>query len=335
MESLPILSVVIPCYNEKNYISDCLLSIIKGRFDLARLEIIVVDGLSNDGTRDIIHSFIAIYSNIRLIENVKKSTPVGLNLGIRNAQGDFIMIASAHSTFSENYITEIMELFHKTNADVIGGKLFTTVKNKNSKSLSIAKILSSKFGVGNSFFRIGSETMKKVDTVPFGIYKRSVFDDVGLYDERLIRNHDIELSKRMIQKDKVIILIPDLSCTYYAREKFGSLAKNNFLNGYWNILVIYKTLNINSISIRHLIPLLFIASLIAGIFSGILIHSDLFLIPVIVYCAYFIASIFYSIDLKDDETNLFYLIGGFHILHFSYGLGSFIGLFNIKSLIYR
>lgn len=335
MESLPILSVVIPCYNEKNYISDCLLSIIRGTFDLARLEIIVVDGLSNDGTRDIIHSFASEYSNIRLIDNVKKTTPVAFNLGIRNAQGDFIMIASAHSTFSENYITEIMGLFHKTNADVIGGKLFTTVKNKNSKSLSIAKILSSKFGVGNSFFRIGSETMKKVDTVPFGIYKRSVFDDVGMYDERLIRNHDIELSKRMIQKDKVIILIPDLSCTYYAREKFRPLAKNNFLNGYWNILVIYKTLNINSISIRHLIPLLFVASLIAGIFSGIFICSDLFLIPVIVYCAYFIASIFYSVDLKDDESNLFYLIGGFHILHFSYGLGSLIGLFNIKSLIYR
>jgi len=206
--------------------------------------------------------------------------------------------------------------------------LLTKVKNANKKSNSIKEILSHKFGVGNADFRTGGLAVKEVDTVAFGCYSKESFGKYGLYDERLIRNQDIELNKRIINGGGKIYLIPNVTCTYYARENFIDLAKNNFDNGKWNILTAYYTITLSSLSLRHFIPLLFLLSLLVPLLLSIFIPKLVY-ISLLSMSSYFTLVIIVSFKLRDNQNSYLYLIMSFFILHLSYGMGSLMGIFSL------
>lgn len=331
MTSIQKISVVIPCLNEKSFIAICLDSLLKTNYPIEKLEIIVADGHSSDGTREILINYTNLHSNIKVIDNAKKITPAGLNLGVKNASGDLIMIASAHSSFPVNYIPVLVGKLNELDADVVGGVMKTVTLNSSPKSSAIIKILSTRMGVGNSRFRIGVSKPKIVDTVPFGIYKREVFEDAGLYDECLLRNHDMELSKRIIRAKKRIYLVPDVSCNYYARDTFMGLALNNYRNGYWNMLTVYITKMFSSLSLRHFIPMIFLISLIVPLFL-LWISKVLIIFPLAVFCIYNFVIIYEYFRLKDADDKFLQLLKGFYVLHFSYGLGSLIGFLRFDKL---
>jgi len=321
------ISIIIPCFNEENYIANCIESIIKSDIEYEETEIIFVDGNSSDRTVEIIKGYASQYPFIQLLSNSKRYTPIGMNMGIKESTGDYIFILSAHTKYNSDYFVKLVSSAIELNADCVGAVLVTDIKNKNKKSNSIKSILTSIFGVGNASFRTGTSIVKEVDTVAFGCYEKDVFKKYGLYDERLIRNQDIELNKRIINGGGKIYLIPEVHCTYYARENFTALAKNNFSNGEWNILTAYYTKTLNSLSLRHFIPLIFLLSL--------LIPSLLAMfIPKFIYVAglslgsYFALVIIISLKLRDDSNSFIYLVGGFFILHLSYGMGSLIGIFS-------
>ena len=159
------------------------------------------------------------------------------------------------------------------NCDCIGGGIDTQIINSTPVSEAIVKILSSRFGVGNSSFRTEKKDIMYVDTVPFGIYKKSLFEEIGYYNEQLVRNHDIEFSKRLIKSGHKIALVSSIRCTYFARETFRKLAENNLSNGFWNIRTFYITGRLRSLSIRHFIPLIFILSLIIPVIMSLLISQ--------------------------------------------------------------
>lgn len=325
------VSIVIPCRNEEDYISDCLDSFAKSDCRKDSLEVLVVDGESTDQTVDIVNKYSKRFPFIRLVNNEKRITPVALNLGIKHARNNYILIASAHSRFPLNYIRILMNKLTEFDADGVGGQLVTGVKNKTKKSLSIIKVLSNKFGVGNSMFRIGVDKPTRVDTVPFGLYKKALFYNIGFYSETLIRNHDIEWSKRLVRAGKKIFLIPEISCTYYARETYKALAKNNFKNGLWNILVIYITKRANSLSLRHFIPLVFILSILVPVLLSF-IYLPFIIISLLSIFSHFILILGISIRLNDKSTGLFFLLKAFYTLHLSYGLGSLTGLFRVDKI---
>jgi glycosyltransferase involved in cell wall biosynthesis len=327
----PVVSVIVPCQNEVKYISDCLESLLNSSYPPGKIEIIVIDGMSSDGTREILSEIAKDHPEIRLIDNPKKITPSALNLGIQNSSGELIMIASAHSSFPANYIPELVGKLYELDADVTGGTLNTIAKNPTPKALSIVKILSNRFGVGNSMFRIGAGSHQIVDTVPFGIYKKEVFKVSGLYNEKLVRNHDIELSKRILKAKRKIFLVSGVTCNYYARETFTDLALNNFRNGYWNILTVYITKKFSSLSLRHFVPLLFLLSLIIPFFL-VSLSGYFMLIPILTFALYNIFILMVSLKLKSKDSGLTYLVRGFYVLHFSYGFGSLIGLLRIDKL---
>jgi len=326
------VSVIIPSFNEEKFIGKCIESIVRTDYSKELLEIIIVDGLSTDKTRDIINKYSQSCSYISLLDNPKHITPVALNLGIRNSRYNYVLVASAHSVFPKRYITELMNNLISLNADVVGGQLITRVLNKNMKSESIAKVLSSRMGVGNSVFRIGTDIPKLVDTVPFGLYKKELFYKVGFYNERLVRNHDIELSKRLLRSNCKIFLIPSASCVYYARDTYRSLAKNNFENGLWNILTFYITKKADSLSKRHYVPLLFLLSLILPIVPSIILHGFFIFLTLLSLVLYMIMIIISSLKKLDNSSKFINIFWGFIVLHFSYGAGSMIGLFKVKRL---
>lgn len=325
-----LVSVVIPCFNEERYIEECISSLNFG--DHKNIEIIVVDGGSTDKTLTVIKNLFDRFSNITILLNSKRITPISLNIGVRAARGSFIMIAGAHSKYPPNYISELLNYQKHYNCDVVGGAIETRVKNSNPKSNSIIAVLSNKFGVGNSSFRTEQEAILEVDTVPFGLYRKDVFNNIGGYNEALIRNHDIELSKRIAAAGFKIILVSPVRCVYYAREKFSQLAKNNFSNGFWNVLTVYITKDFKSLSIRHYVPLVFILSLILPIIIAILFYWPTIILSILSLLIYLFFIILISFRILKRDNSFLNLIGAFITLHFSYGLGSLCGLFRLDKL---
>lgn len=327
-----LVSVVIPCRNEAKYISYCIDSLLAGSKDIP-IEIIVVDGQSTDDTKDIVLQKSASNHNIRLIENPDRFTPFGLNAGINNASGTYILIASSHSAYPPDYIRVLLKEIKELEADGIGGVMKTEVIRSNLVSESIRIALTHPFGVGNSLFRTGIDKPLNVDTVPFGLYKKSFFNEVGLYNTELIRNHDIELSKRALAAGKTIFLTPTVSCVYYARETYGGIWKNNFRNGLWNLKTVFITKNLKSLSLRHFVPLIFILSLILPVIPA-LIWTPLFMILSAVSASTYITFLtFVSMKTKKKNTDALHVFAAFIVLHFSYGCGSMAGLLNFYRLL--
>ena len=328
------ISVIIPIYNEEKYIKSCLESIVNSDYDKSDMEVLLIDGESQDKTLEIIQEYQKEYSFFKVLKNSKKIVPVAMNIGIKEARGEYIIRLDAHSSYPENYFSKLIYYHHQLNATNIGGIVVTDVKNKTLKSNAIKKVLSHKFGVGNSDFRIGVKEIKEVDTVPFGCYTKATFEQFGLYDEKLIRNQDIELNKRIINGGGKIYLIPEVKATYYARENFTDLAKNNFANGKWNLLTAYYTKTFNSLSLRHFIPLIFVLSLLLPLLLSWFSIKFLW-IALLSLGSYLSLVIMSSLKSKDNESGFFYLVASFLTLHLSYGLGSLIGIFSVLKRVIK
>lgn len=324
-----MLSVIVPIYNEEKYIAKCLDSILEQDYPKEDMELLLCDGMSKDRTREIIAEYQKKHSWIQLLDNPDRIAPCAMNVGIKAAKGDVIMRLDAHASYENNYFSSLVKALDEYGADNVGAVCRTDVLNKTPKTLAIREVLSNKFGVGNSTFRTGIKGVQEVETVPFGCWKREVFDKYGMYDTRLVRNQDIELNKRIIRGGGKIIIIPDTYCTYLARETYKALAKNNFGNGKWNILTVFYTGEIKSLSIRHFVPLCFVLGLILPLIVGIFWHPALWL-SLAVVLMYILALGTVSLKLAvTKKLNFFYLLISFIVLHVSYGFGSLVALLKL------
>lgn len=322
------ISIIIPAYNEEKHISLCIESILEADYPNEKVEVFIVDGKSEDGTKKIVQEYHDKYPYINIIENTRRHTPVGMNLGIQASSGEYVFILSAHAAYDSDYFSKLVSYAQELDADCIGGVLVTDVKNKNTKSSSIKAVLMHKFGVGNALFRTGCDTATEVDTVAFGCYRRSAFEKYGLFDEKLIRNQDIELNKRIVNSGGKIYLVPEVSCTYFARENLMDLAKNQYQNGFWNMLTAYYTNSLHSLSLRHFVPLMFVLSLLIPVLLAVIFPKMLW-IAFLSLSSYLTLVIIISIRLKNSSNSFIYLILSFITLHFSYGLGSLMGIISV------
>ena len=324
-----MLSVIVPIYNEEKYIAKCIDSILEQDFPKDELEIILADGMSQDCTREIVAKYTAKYPFISLIDNPKRIAPWAMNLAVKEAKGDVIMRLDAHAIYEKNYFSALVRALKVYDADNVGAVCRTDVLNKTPKTLAIREVLSNKFGVGNSTFRTGISGVQEVETVPFGCWKREVFEKYGMYDVRLVRNQDIELNKRIIRGGGRIVIVPDTYCTYFARENYHELAKNNYGNGKWNILTVYYTKEMRSLSVRHFVPLAFVLSLIVPILVGVFWWPTL-CVSVLALCLYLLALGSVSAKLAvSKRLSFFYLLASFSVLHISYGWGSLVGILKL------
>lgn len=324
-----MLTVICPIFNEEKYISQCIESIVSQDYPKDNLEVLLVDGMSTDRTREIVTDFSEKYPFFHLLDNPKKIVPCAMNIGIKAAKGDIIMRIDAHSLYPSNYFSDLVKC-HTLLPEAwnIGGMCDTKVINSNKISESIAKVMSDKFGVGNSTFRTGAtKDYLEVDTVPFGCYKAFVFEKIGLYNEKLVRVQDLELNKRLKHTGGKIYLIPSIHCTYIPRDNYKAFFINRYQTGYWVIKTCFITHSTKNLGVRHFIPALFVLSLVLPLIAGVFWKPCLFLSAS--------AALFYScfmlmrsIHLNDNKTSIWSIFKAFCCIHFSYGLGSIVALFH-------
>lgn len=325
----PVLSVIIPVFNEEKYIAKCLDSILEQDFPKEDMELLLCDGMSQDRTREIIADYQKKHRWIQLLDNPKRIAPCAMNVGIEAAKGEIIMRLDAHASYQPDYFSVLVNGVKRLRADNVGTVCKTDVLNKTPKTLAIREVLCNKFGVGNSTFRTGIDKEQEVETVPFGCWPREVFDKYGKYDERLVRNQDIELNKRILRGGGKIYILPDTYCTYLARETWAGLSKNNYGNGKWNILTVYYTKTFSSLSLRHFIPLMFFLSLIVPLLMSF-IWWPFALISGTSLIAYTVLLSAVSLRLSvEKRLNFFCLLITFFVLHLSYGWGSLVGILSL------
>ncbi len=315
------VSLIVPVRNEEKYIESCIKSILNQDYPLKKVEVIFVDGLSDDNTKKIICKYIEKYPHlIKLKDNSNKTVPYAMNIGIKSSVGKFIIRLDAHSKYTDDYISKCILTIKETGADNVGGLVIT--EGQGFIGQAFAKILSSKFGVGNSSFRTNAVS-GFVDTVPFGTYNREIFEKVGNYDERLTRNQDYELNYRIRKNGGRIYLNSDIKLTYYCRSTLLDILKQSCENGKWNIIT--SKLCPGSMSLRHFIPLFFMLSLII---LPILNCVNLIFIWILFVEVglYMLLDLFFSLRATSSLKELLILIALFPMFHISYGFGSLIGL---------
>lgn len=326
-----MISVICPIYNEEKYIAKCIDSIIAQDYPKDDMEILFVDGMSSDRTREIVAEYQESYPFIRLLDNPKKIVPCAMNIGIKSAKGDIIIRLDGHALYPSDYFSQLVKWHQKLpDAWNVGGVCDTKVVNSTPVSEAIAKVMSDKFGVGNSTFRTGAkEEYLQVDTVPFGAYKTFVFEKIGLYNEQLVRVQDIELNKRLKHAGGKIYLVPSIHCTYIPRDNYKAFYKNRYLTGYWVIKTCYITKTTKNLGLRHFIPALFVLSLVLPLFLGF-IWWPFFMVTAVVALLYLGAMLCRSIMINDEKTNVWSLLKAFCCIHFSYGWGSLAAILTLK-----
>ena len=325
-KKLETVSIVIPVYNEEKFIEGLINSLLKQDYDKEKIEIIFVDGNSSDKTVEIINKKLANEKlQYRVMSNPKKITPKSVNMGIKEAQNDIIIRIDAHSEYPINYITKCVYYINNTDADNVGCICKPGSKTKIGKA--IANVVSSKFGVGNSSFRTGAQS-GYVDTVPFGTFRKELFDKIGYFNEELPRSEDNEFNYRIRKNGGKVYLFNDTEIIYYPRDTIYKLMKMGFQNGEWATYTGY--IIPRTMGIRHFIPLLFVLGLIVGTIITALHLKVLTIAFFSVLSIYFIIDLLFTLKsvMTDGIEQLICFII-YPLFHISYGIGSIFGIFKI------
>jgi glycosyltransferase involved in cell wall biosynthesis len=324
-DNLPLVSVVIPCRNEEGRICKCLDSINANDYPKDKLEILVVDGESEDGTLDVVKEMAKEHSNIRSLTNPKRTTPAGLNVGIRHARGEIIMIMGAHGACAPNYVSRCVNCLLHTDKDAVGGLYATLPGSDTYAGNAIAWALSSPFGVGNAYYRIGISGDKDVDTVAWGCYRKEVFDRCGLFDEEFVSCEDDEFNYRLRKTGASFLLTSETTSYYYARTSLRRLWHQYVRYGTWKVRVFQK--HPGMMQLRQFVPGIFVLGLAGGLVTSIL--HPIFLFAFVITGAFYLClSLLFSLKIAVQHGRKYVGIMPlvFLLIHVGYGLGFLIGL---------
>ena len=258
---MPLVSVIVPCYNEQATILLLLDSIRQQTFPIHDVEVVIADGQSTDGTRNEIVTFQKAHPElaIRLVDNPKRVIPAALNCALAAAVGKFIVRLDAHSMPSTDYIERCVEHLQMGQGENIGGVWEIQPRGQGLFQRAIAIAASHPFGVGDARYRYATRA-GYVDTVPFGAFRREIFEQYGYFDENLLTNEDYEFNARLRQNGGRIWLDPRIRSTYFARPDLAALRKQYWRYGYWKWQMLRRYPK--TLRWRQALPPMFVSGLI-------------------------------------------------------------------------
>lgn len=323
------VAIIIPTLNEEHFISKCLDSIITQSYPFEKMNVMIVDGGSCDRTHEIVENYHKKYCNILFLNNPGKIQSIAFNIGIKESIEPYIIRLDAHAIYDSNYIELcLQDLDDDPNRGNVGGICKILPYNNTVWAETNAILNYSKFGIGGASFRVGTKA-GKVDTVPFGAFRRSIIEKIGGMREDLPRGEDNEFNSRIRKAGYDIYFNPQIISTYFARPSLKSSAKQMYANGL-SIGILYY-IDKSAVSLRHIVPLAFVLGIILGAMLSIFLHPILY-----VYIAglglYFICDFIASLisAKKHGWKYLFPLFISFFVVHISYGLGTIKGLIKRK-----
>lgn len=324
---LPFVTVILPIRNEVGFINQSLSAVLDQDYPKTLTEIIVADGMSTDGTRELIKTLMETNSNLYMVDNPKKIVPTGLNIAICQAKGQVIVRVDGHTIIEKDYISRCVEELSRTGADNVGGRMRAVGNGLFGEVVSLAT--STPFGIGNSRFHY-SDDEEWVDTVYMGTWPKEVFFRIGLFDEELVRDQDDEFNYRLLENGGRILLSPKIKSMYFSRSEPWKLWRQYYQYGFWKVRVMQK--HPRQIRIRHFIPPLFVLSILISVVLSLITFWGKLLLGVILV-SYVFANLFASFQtaLNSKVRHLVFLPLTFAILHLSYGSGLLIGLLRFAS----
>lgn len=321
------ISIIVPIRDEVDHIKDFLDSLEAQDFPKEHYEIFLIDGMSRDGTRNIIHAFMEDKPRYRLIDNPEKVVPFALNRAIKESKGDVVVRLDCHCKYPNNYISRLVKALFELGADNVGGVWQTEPGNASRTARAIVSATTATFGIGNAAYRFSEQkdlTPKKVDTVPYGAYRREVFERIGLFDEDLVRNQDDEFNGRLIKNGGKIFLLPDLKITYYARSSARMMARMFYEYGLFKPLV-NKKLG-SPATLRQFFPLGLVVFTLLSIPIYLFLPSLVWPTTVL-WILYGGAALISAWSATERARSLFLrVLFLFPMIHFSYGWGYLKGL---------
>jgi succinoglycan biosynthesis protein ExoA len=258
--AVPTVTVVVAARNEGRHIEACLDALMSQDYTADRLEVVVADGMSTDGTRELVRAAAARDPRVRLIDNPKRIAATAFNAGIIAGSGEIVGIMSAHAVPARDYVSRAVEALRTTGADAVGGRIVRIARTPRQRAIAAAT--SSPFGVGNARHNY-ADRAQLAETVFPGMWPRSIFDSVGRFDEELVRNQDDELSYRIRRAGGRIWYDPAIQVAYLPRDSMTALFTQYRQYGFWRIRVLRK--HPQAVQIRQLAPPLWVVTLGVGL----------------------------------------------------------------------
>jgi succinoglycan biosynthesis protein ExoA len=324
--TLPFVSVIVPCRNEARHIAKCLDSILANDYPPERLEVLVLDGISEDGTREIVGRYAQVNPAVRLVDNPEKSIPAAMNTGIRTARGDTVIKMDAHSVYQRNHISLCVAYQEKYGAENVGGVWRMLPGADTAVARAIVLGLADRFGSGNARIKIGVKEPTWSDSAAFGCFRKELFARVGLFDERLRSSSDMDMNMRIRAAGGRILLVPEIVVNYYADANLRALWKHNFADGAWATYVM--KFGSRAWSWRHWVPMGFVLSLLISLVASLRFPFFLW-IALGIAALYLAASLAVSLKIAIRERSLqqmFLLPVVFAVRHVAHGSAALFGL---------
>jgi glycosyltransferase involved in cell wall biosynthesis len=326
---MPLVSILIPCYQERDFIAPCLESVRK--FDLPSgwtTEVFVIDGGSTDGTPDLVGRAVAQDKRFQLLHNPRRIQSCALNIGITRSRGDYVLRLDAHSEYPGDYLARLIETATRTGADNVGGRIRTRTRGTGYRAALVQALTTHPFGVGSSFRTAAPEGL--ADTVPYGFFRRDTFERFGLFDERLLRAQDYEFNKRIVTRGGRIWLNPGIILEYFQQPTLSKFLKKQFVyeapyNAYMWYLAPY------TFTPRHAVTAVFVLGLLIGIpLSFAFTWARMLLFAALgLYALLAVVSAAMQAARYKQPAHLFTLPFAFLSYHLTHGAGVVVGLARI------
>lgn len=328
--SLPPISVILPVRNEERYIRACVASVFSQDYPAELMEVLFVDGCSQDRTVELLRGMAKEHPQIRVYNNPNKTVPYAMNIGIRESTAPVIVRLDAHAEYPPDYIRLSVEALLSRDCENAGG-VFET-RGRGFMGEAIAEMLKTPLGVGNASYRL-SDQAGYVDTVPFGCFRRELFDRIGGFDERLTRNQDNELNYRIRKSGGKIWMDPRIRVLYYCRDTLRGIMRMGYMNGKWNVIT--TALVPGAMGMRHFVPLAFVVCTAVGLLGLLFGNPVLSVLLGLMWGAYLFLDGFYSWTIA-KEKGLRFLPVEFILypaFHFAYGAGSLAGIVSLPGFL--